>query len=310
MTDTFNRREDDRPGTAPQRGADAGSGLPIYQARDFDPADDTILRLNAPLVVDWLVRFLQAELRLRRGFERAIVGISGGVDSALTAFLCARALGAENVIGVRMPYRDSSPESLAHGQLVVDQLGLRADTIDITPAAEGYLATQPDADPRRRGNVFARTRMIVLFDLSAKYGALPVGTGNKTERLFGYFTWHADDSPPVNPLGDLFKTQVWQLARHLGVPDAIVSKPASADLIVGQTDEGDFGISYARADRILHYLLLGYPESWLIDKGFPSADVQLVKGKLESTHWKRHLPTFAMLSATSINDYYLRPVDY
>ena len=309
MSDTFDRRVEDRPHTPPSPTANV-TRLPVYHAKRFDPDDDTILRLNAPLVVDWLVRFLRAELLQRRGFQRAIVGLSGGVDSSLTAYLCARALGPENVIGVRMPYRTSSPESLEHAQLVADRLGIRSDTIDITPAAEGYLATQPDADPRRRGNVFARTRMIVLFDLSAKYGALPVGTGNKTERLFGYFTWHADDSPPVNPLGDLFKTQVWQLARELGVPEEIVSKPASADLIVGQTDEGDFGISYALADRILHYMLLGFPDRWLIEKGFAAVDVQLVRSKLESTHWKRHLPTFAMLSVTSINDYYLRPVDY
>jgi NAD+ synthase len=137
-----------------------------------------------------------------------------------------------------------------------------------------------------------------------------VGTGNKTERLFGYFTWHADDSPPVNPLGDLYKTQVWALARHMGVPEVIVNKPASADLIVGQTDEGDFGISYPRADRILFYLLRGFPAARLVEMGFPANDVALVKGRLDSTHWKRHLPTTAMLSSTSINDYYLRPVDY
>lgn len=310
MTDTFNRREDDRPHTEPQAGTEAPRRLAVYAARRFDIEGDAMLRLNAPLVTDWLLRFLRYELGIRRGFQRAIVALSGGVDSALTTYLCARAFGPDNVIGVRMPYRASSPESLEHAQLVIDDLGIRADTIDITAAAEGYLATQPDADPRRRGNVFARQRMIVLFDLSAKYGALPVGTGNKTERLFGYFTWHADDSPPINPLGDLYKTQVWQLSRYLGVPEEIVSKPASADLIVGQTDEGDFGISYAKADRILHYLLLGYPDEWLLSKGFPAAEVQLVKGRLESTHWKRHLPTFAMLSATSINDYYLRPVDY
>ncbi len=152
--------------------------------------------------------------------------------------------------------------------------------------------------------------MIVLFDLSERYGALPVGTGNKTERLFGYFTWHADDPPPVNPLGDLYKTQVWALARHVGVPEAIVTKPATADLIEGQTDEGDFGISYRRADRILVYLLRGYDTERLVRMGFPEAEVLLVREKLDRTHWKRHMPTTAMLTTTSINDYYLRPVDY
>ncbi|HLK61091.1 MAG TPA: NAD(+) synthase, partial [Chthonomonadaceae bacterium] len=125
-----------------------------------------------------------------------------------------------------------------------------------------------------------------------------------------YFTWHADDSPPVNPLGDLYKTQVWAIARHIGVPDVIVNKPASADLIVGQTDESDFGISYPKADRILFYLLRGFTAQRLVEMGFPAAEVTLVKRKLDSTHWKRHLPTTAMLSSTSINDYYLRPVDY
>jgi NAD+ synthetase len=156
----------------------------------------------------------------------------------------------------------------------------------------------------------ARMRMITLFDLSAKHHAIPLGTGNKTERLLGYFTWHADDSPPINPLGDLFKTQVWALARHLGVPDVIVSKPASADLITGQTDEGDFGISYPRADAILHWILLGYKAPEIAALGYAEAEVELVRKRLDSTHWKRRLPTVAMLSGTAIGEYYLRPVDY
>jgi NAD+ synthetase len=175
---------------------------------------------------------------------------------------------------------------------------------------DGYLATEPDADPARRGNVMARQRMIVLFDQSAKYRALPVGTGNKTERLLGYFTWHADDSPPINPLGDLFKTQVWQLAKHLGVPGVIVSKPASADLIEGQTDEGDFGIVYAEADEILNWLVSGYSPSNLVERGFDEGKVELVRKRLAGTHWKRKLPTVAMVSPTGIGEAYLRPVDY
>jgi NAD+ synthase len=152
--------------------------------------------------------------------------------------------------------------------------------------------------------------MITLFDLSAELHALPLGTGNKTERLLGYFTWHADDSPPVNPIGDLFKSQVWALARSLGVPDVIVSKPASADLIKGQTDEGDFGISYPRADAILHWILLGYRSPEIAALGFGEEEIALVRKRLDSTHWKRRLPTVAMLSATAIGEYYLRPVDY
>ena len=136
----------------------------------------------------------------------------------------------------------------------------------------------------------ARMRMIALFDHAAKYRGLPIGTGNKTERLLGYFTWHADDSPPINPLGDLFKTQVWALAKFLGVPDVIVSKPASADLIEGQTDEGDFGISYARADEILNWLVNGYSPSDIVAQGFDQAEVELVRSRLAGTHWKRKLP--------------------
>jgi NAD+ synthase len=270
-----------------------------------------LLKINPGLVRDWLVAFLQDEIIRRRNFKKAIVGLSGGVDSALTTYLCAAALGPENVIAVRMPYKTSSPESLEHAQLVIDALGIQSRTVEITKAVDGYINEfEPEADGRRRGNVMARQRMIIVFDLSARYDALPVGTGNKSERLFGYYTWHADDSPPINPLGDLYKSQVWELARFMGVPSVIVDKPASADLIQGQTDEGDFGISYHRADRILALLLRGYNKERLVNMGITSAEVDLVKGRLDSTHWKRHLPTTAMLSSTSINDYYLRPVDY
>src|SRR6266705_1617297 len=169
------------------------------------------LAIDADLARRWLVSFLKDEVVRRRGFTKGIVGLSGGVDSSLTAFMAVEALGKQNVIGVRMPYRTSSPESLEHAQLVIDRLGIEALSIDISAAVDGYLSQveqHGDGDPTRRGNVMARERMIVLFDLSAKYKALPVGTSNKSERLLGYFTWHADDTPPVNPLGDLFKTQV------------------------------------------------------------------------------------------------------
>jgi NAD+ synthetase len=209
-----------------------------------------------------------------------------------------------------MPYRTSSRDSLEHAQTVIDALRIEACTVDISDAVDGYLRNDPNAESGRRGNVMARMRMIVLFDLSAKHRAIPLGTGNKTERLFGYFTWHADDAPPINPLGDLFKTQVWELARHLGVPDSIVSKPPTADLVVGQTDEGDFGISYLKADSILNWMLAGYKPDELIARGFDESEVQLVRKRLDSTHWKRRLPTVAMLSPTAIGESYLRPVDY
>jgi NAD+ synthetase len=267
------------------------------------------LDIDGALTEKWLVHFIQEEVQ-RRGFSKGIIGLSGGVDSAVTAYLAARALGPENVVGVRLPYRTSSRESLDHAQLVIDALGITGRTLDITPAVDGYLGAEPDASPGRRGNVMARVRMIALFDLSSKHQAIPLGTGNKTERLFGYFTWHADDSPPVNPLGDLFKTQVWQLARHLGVPKAIVEKPATADLVHGQTDEGDLGITYEKADRILQWLLSGYAPAELVARGFEAKEVELVRQRLEGTHWKRRLPTVAMVSPNAIGESYLRPVDY
>lgn len=267
-------------------------------------------RINAPLVAKWLVRFLQDECIRRRKVTKAILGLSGGVDSAVVAYLCARAFGPANTYVFRMPYKISSSESLTHAQSVVDELGLVEQTVDITPMVDGYLAGEPEASSTRIGNVCARCRTAILFDQSAKLGGLPIGTGNKTERLFGYFTWHADDAPPINPLGDLLKTQVWDLARELGVPQAIIDKAPSADLVKGQTDEGDYGISYRRADPILHRLVEGYGPDKLKEIGFDPAEVDLVWRKLNATHWKRHMPTVAMMTKSAINEYYLRPVDY
>jgi len=304
----------DGDGAAAARPRGAGSGsAPSGQRLRVVCGDATSgpprLDIDGRLVEGWLIQFLRDEMA-RRGFERAVVGVSGGVDSAVTAFLAARALGPANVIGVRMPYKTSSKESLEHGQLVIDTLGIQGRTVDISNAVDGYLQHEPEADPARRGNVMARMRMITLFDLSAKHHAIPFGTGNKTERLFGYFTWHADDSPPINPLGDLFKTQVWALARHLGVPEVIVGKAPSADLVVGQTDEGDFGISYAKADELLNWMLSGYDEADLVARGFAPEEVALVRKRLSATHWKRRLPTVAMVSGSAIGESYLRPVDY
>jgi NAD+ synthetase len=290
-----------RPRTRPVR--------PPQRSRAENGGDP--LAINPKLAREWLVEFIRDEVQRRRGFDRVVVGLSGGVDSALVATLAADALGAGNVRALRMPYRTSSRESLDHAQLVIDNTGIQAETIDISAGVDGLVSALADApDARQLGNICARMRMIALFDRSAGLGALPLGTGNKSERLLGYFTWHADDSPPVNPLGDLFKTQVWALARHVGVPGVIVDKPATADLVSGQTDEGDFGISYHRADLILHWLLLGHRPEEIVELGFTADEVELVRDRLESTHWKRKLPTVAMMSQTAIGEYYLRPVDY
>jgi NAD+ synthetase len=279
---------------------------PVIEARLDEPS----LAIDPALTARWLEAFLIDEMRHRRGLGRAIIGLSGGIDSALVAYLCARALGPENVYAVRMPYRSSSPESLSDAQRIVDALGIHAETIEISDAVDGYLKHAPDADPRRKGNVMARMRMLVLFDQSARRNALPVGTGNKTERLMGYFTWHADDTPPVNPIGDLFKTQVWELARYLGVPNQVIDKPPSADLEANQTDESDLGITYAKADRILNLILLGYKDDAIVARGYAPAEAALVRRRVDGTHWKRHLPTTALVSATAINEFYLRPVDF
>jgi NAD+ synthetase len=313
LDDLVHRRTGTFDGADRSRVARAPLPRPVVLA----PESARLGSAGDPLAIDpeltrrWLIEFLRDEVTRRRGFTKGLVALSGGLDSAVVAFLAAEALGPENVTAIRMPYRHSSPESLAHAAEVVDRLGIGVETIDISAGADGLSGALPSRpDPARLGNILARLRMVTLFDRSAALGALPLGTGNKTERLFGYFTWHGDDTPPVNPIGDLFKTQVIALARHLGVPDSILAKPPTADLVSGQTDEGDFGITYAKADAILHWLLNGYDASGIEALGFTSAEVELVRRRLDSTHWKRKLPTVAVLTQTAINEFYLRPVDF
>lgn len=275
------------------------------------PDDPALLEIDADLVERTLVEFIRDEVRRRRGFERVVVGVSGGVDSAVSLYLACRALGPENVYGFRLPYRTSSAESVEHATLALEDTGANARTIEISEPIDRYVGSyEPDISPLRKGNLMARLRAVILFDQSAKLRALPLGTGNKSERLLGYFTWHADDSPPINPIGDLFKTQVWQLARHLGVPDVIIDKPATADLVKGVNDEDELGISYHRADPILHWMVRGYGAEALVDMGFDADAVAVVRRRLGSTHWKRELPTVAVLSSSAIGEFYLRPVDY
>ena len=282
--------------------------IPTDDAALKNPAE---LELDLELVERTLVEFIREEVRRRRRFERVVVGVSGGVDSAVSLYLACLALGAENVHGFRLPYRTSSDESLEHAAMVLDATGAEARTIEISDPIDRYVEQyEPDISPLRKGNLMARLRAVILFDQSARLSALPLGTGNKSERLLGYFTWHADDSPPINPLGDLFKTQVWALARHLGVPDVIIEKPATADLVKGVTDEDEIGVSYHDADPILNAMVRGYGPEELLRVGFDAEAVEVVWRRLQSTHWKRELPTVAVLSSSAIGEFYLRPVDY
>jgi len=269
------------------------------------------LALDLAVTTAFLVAFLRDEVRRRKGFSRVVVPLSGGVDSAVTCYLAVRAFGARNVHALRLPYRTSHPDSLEHAQLVIDDLGVPSETVDITGMVAGYAALVPGMTSHRLGNIMARARMVIAFDKSAELGAVHLGTGNKTERLFGYYTWHdVADAAPVNPLGDLFKTQVRALAEYLGVPGEISRKPPSADLVVGQSDEADLGISYERADTILIHHLAGFEDPYIQGLGFSEAEIALVKGLVARTHWKRELPISATLSSTAIGEFYLRPVDY
>ena len=247
-----------------------------------------------------LTGFVQTEIT-RAGFSRAVVGLSGGVDSSLSCYLASEALGPENVLAVRMPYETSSPESLEHAQLVIDELGVNSLTIPITDMVEPLFVRYPESDHIRRGNVMARARMIILYDQSQAFKGLVVGTGNKTEILLGYTTQYGDSACALNPLGDLYKTQVRQLARALELPEVIIEKPPTADLWVGQTDEGELGFTYAEVDQLL-YLLVDerYSPDDCIEAGFPEPFVKVVIGLVRKNHFKRVMPPVAKLSNRTV----------
>ncbi len=258
------------------------------------------LEINTALAKKILTGFIATELR-RAGFSRAVIGLSGGVDSALSCYLAAEALSPENVLAVRMPYQSSSRDSLDHAQLVIDALGVQELTVSITGMVEPLFEQFPDMDPVRRGNVMARARMIVLYDQSEAFRGLVVGTGNKTEILLGYSTLYGDSASAINPIGDLYKAQVRQLARAMGVPDEIVDKPPSADLWEGQTDEGELGFTYDEVDRLL-YLLIDqrYRPEECVAAGFSESFVQNVIGRVRRNHFKRLMPPIAKISNRTI----------
>ena len=258
------------------------------------------LNINTDLARKILTGFIHTEIT-RAGFSKAVIGLSGGLDSGLSCYLAAKALGPENVLAVCMPYQTSSPDSLEHAQLVIDTLGVESLTVPITEMVDPLFERFPDADQVRRGNAMARARMIVLYDQSEAFKGLVVGTGNKTEILLGYTTLYGDSANAINPLGDLYKTQVRQLAHAMDLPQAIVQKPPSADLWIGQTDEGELGFTYAEVDRLL-YLLVDqrYSPTDCIEAGFSEAFVKAVEKRVRKSHFKRILPPIAKVSNRTV----------
>jgi NAD+ synthase len=264
------------------------------------PDQPNLLSIDTDLVRKILVSFIRQEIT-RAGVSRAVVGLSGGLDSTVSCMLSAEALGAQNVLALMMPHKSSSPDSLADAQRVAQQTGVRHDTVDITAMVDPLFARFPESDARRRGNAMARERMIVLYDQSAAFGGLVVGTGNKTEILLGYTTLYGDSACAINPLGDLYKTQVRQLAHALGVPESIQKKAPSADLWKGQTDEGELGYTYAEVDRLL-YLLVDerYSPEECVATGFAEKLVRAVIERVRKNQFKRVLPPIAKLSNRTV----------
>ncbi len=258
------------------------------------------LSINTDLARQILTGFIRSEVT-RAGFEHAVIALSGGLDSALSCFLTAEALGPQNVLAIRMPYKSSSTESLEHAQMVIDALGVQSETVPITDMVDPLFERFPDANKTRRGNAMARMRMIVVYDQSEAFRGLVVGTGNKTEILLGYTTLYGDSASALNPLGDLYKTQVRQLARAIGVPEPIVAKAPSADLWVGQTDEGELGFTYEEVDKLL-YLMVDqrYTPEDCVEAGFDPKFVNAVVKRVQRNQFKRVLPPIAKLTNRTI----------
>lgn len=258
------------------------------------------LSVDTDLVRKILTGFIHSEIT-RFGFERAVVNLSGGLDSAVSCVLAAEALGPQNVMALRLPYKTSSQDSLDHAQMLIDQTGVRSLTISIAEMADPLIERSPDMNQVRKGNIMARLRMIVAYDQSEAFKGLVVGTGNKTEILLGYTTLYGDSACAINPIGDLYKTQVRQLARAIGVPEAIAAKPPTADLWAGQTDEGELGFTYEAVDKLLYLLVdLRYRPEECITAGFDGKFVRAVVERVRRNQFKRVLPPVAKLSNRTV----------
>ncbi len=261
---------------------------------------DLNLTINTNLAREILTGFIKSEVT-RVGMSRAIINLSGGLDSALSCALAVEALGAENVIVLRLPYRLSSPDSLAHAQLMIDQFKVKSETIEITEVVDPLIKRDPNISNIRKGNLMARARMIVLYDQSEVFKALPIGTSNKTEILLGYSTIYGDSASAMNPIGDLYKTQVRQLSRAMNIPAPIIDKAPSADLWADQTDEKELGFTYEDVDKLL-YLLVDqrYSPQEAVEAGFNEAFVKTVTTRIRRNQFKRMQPPIAKVSNRTV----------
>jgi NAD+ synthase len=264
---------------------------------------------NLALVKSALIYFIREEIT-KFGFRRGVLGLSGGVDSSVVAYLMAEALGPENCEFLIMPYKTTSKESVEDALLVSSALGVEPKVIDITPFVDPIIESFGIKDKNRVGNIQARIRMILLYDRSAEINGLVVGTSNKTEILLGYGTLYGDLAHAINPLGDLYKTEVWELARFLGVPDRIINKKPSADLWPGQTDEDELGLSYKEADEILKEIIENFRKPEEIYGIFGREKVDRVFELLRRNQFKRKMPIIAKLSSVSINYEFIAPRDW
>lgn len=258
------------------------------------------LHIDTGFVRNALVDFLKNEFK-KSGFKKTVLGLSGGVDSALVCHLAAEALGAENVHALCMPYKSSNPDSEADARQVAQQTGVNFKLIPVTPMVDAYFAQFPDADNMRRGNKMARERMSILFDHSSLLGALVLGTSNKTELLLGYSTIYGDLASALNPIGDLYKSQVWQLSEAMGVCPQVIKKQPSADLWAGQTDEADLGFTYHEVDQLFYLMIekqVGYVE--LLAAGFSAELINKVQQRMRSSQFKRRLPLIAKLTGQTV----------
>jgi len=258
------------------------------------------LTINTDVAHQILVGFIKSEVT-RVGYSRAVINLSGGLDSAISCVLAVDALGAENVFALRLPYRTSSPDSLEHAQLMIDKFKIESETIDISEMVDPLIKRDPNMSNTRKGNIMARARMIALYDQTEVFKGLSIGTSNKTEILLGYSTLWGDMASAINPIGDLYKTQVRQLARAINVPAPIIDKPPSADLWEGQTDEGELGFTYDAVDKVM-YLLVDhrYSPQECVEEGFDEKFVHSVLNRIRRNQFKRMMPPIAKLSNRTV----------